>query len=990
MQRDHGRHRALLLLLLLVLVAGVVAGFLLANAGVAVAGDTATTLVVTAATGTYGGTVDLTATLTVTDNADPIASQTINFYVNSESKGSASTNGSGVATLNGVALTVGGVRLNVGTYTGTYNTSGIGADFAGDATYDISTGAAALTVNKADQTITVTQTAPASATYGNTFTVVATSSSGLAVAITTDGTVCSGSGSGAALITMASGTGTGHVYFKQAGNANFNAATQVQEDVTAQKAAQTITVTAHAPATATYGGTFTVTATSSSGLGVAITTDGTVCTGSGSGAALITVTSSTSTGRVYFNQAGNANYNAATQVQEDVTAQKANQTITVTAHAPATATYGGIFTVTATSSSGLAVAITTDNVICTGSGSGAALITMDSGTGTGSVYFNQAGDANYNAATQVQEDVNAQKADQTITVTTPAPGTASYGDNFTVIATSFSGLPVAITTDNVVCIGSGSGSALITMASSTGTGHIYFNQAGDANYNAATQVQEDVNAQTTNQTITVTTPAPGTATYGDTFTVVATSSSGLPVAITTDGVVCTGSGSGSALITMASSTGTGHVYFNQAGDATYNAATQVTEDITAQQATLTITANDRTKTYGDTVTFAGTEFTAMGLVNSNNVTSVTLTSDGAGATAAVATYGIVPSSAVGTGLINYTILYVNGTLTVTSGAATHIAITSDNVSAVAGTPFSVTVTAYDDYGNVVTGYAGTATFTSSDPNPTLPADYTFTSSDGGVHAFTNEFTLRTSPSQSITVTDISDANLYDTATWSVSGGATVRYTVTSESYTQETTVSFTVTLTAYDEFGNVAAADNVSVTMTSSLSDMVFDGNGNGTFGEAGDEIGVLMGGTLDIQAKARSAAKDVIIAASDGTMTAEGPPYTIEDFRCFIATAAYGTPMTDQIQVLRDFRDGYLMKNPAGRWFVSTYYRCSPPLARFIAHHDSLRAIVRICLAPVIWLTTLFMETTLLEKIAILVSMIAAVSTAVLWLRRRRPSQTP
>ena len=70
---------------------------------------------------------------------------------------------------------------------------------------------------------------------------------------------------------------------------------------------------------------------------------------------------------------------------------------------------------------------------------------------------------------------------------------------------------------------------------------------------------------------------------------------------------------------------------------------------------LTITANSRSKTYGDTVTFLGTEFTSVGLVNTDSVASVTLTSDGAAATAAVGLYDIVPSAAVGSGLSNYTI-----------------------------------------------------------------------------------------------------------------------------------------------------------------------------------------------------------------------------------------------------------------------------------------------------------------------------------------------
>ena len=72
------------------------------------------------------------------------------------------------------------------------------------------------------------------------------------------------------------------------------------------------------------------------------------------------------------------------------------------------------------------------------------------------------------------------------------------------------------------------------------------------------------------------------------------------------------------------------------------------------------------------MTFAGTEFTTSGLVNGDTVTSVTLTSTGSAATATVAgsPYPIVPSAAVGTGLGNYTISYVNGTLTVNTAALT--------------------------------------------------------------------------------------------------------------------------------------------------------------------------------------------------------------------------------------------------------------------------------------------------------------------------------
>jgi hypothetical protein len=84
--------------------------------------------------------------------------------------------------------------------------------------------------------------------------------------------------------------------------------------------------------------------------------------------------------------------------------------------------------------------------------------------------------------------------------------------------------------------------------------------------------------------------------------------------------------------------------------------------LTVNKANLTITAINGTKTYGTVKNFTGTEFNASGLVNGNVVSSVTLTSTGSAATANAGTYPIVASAAVGTGLSNYTIGYVNGTL----------------------------------------------------------------------------------------------------------------------------------------------------------------------------------------------------------------------------------------------------------------------------------------------------------------------------------------
>lgn len=103
----------------------------------------------------------------------------------------------------------------------------------------------------------------------------------------------------------------------------------------------------------------------------------------------------------------------------------------------------------------------------------------------------------------------------------------------------------------------------------------------------------------------------------------------------------------------------------------YEIAT-VSAELAVTPKSATVTASNRSKVYGDVVTFAGTEFTTSGFVDDDAVTSVTLTSTGAGATAGVvgSPYAIVASAAQGSGLDNYTIDYVDGALTVTRKAAT--------------------------------------------------------------------------------------------------------------------------------------------------------------------------------------------------------------------------------------------------------------------------------------------------------------------------------
>lgn len=70
----------------------------------------------------------------------------------------------------------------------------------------------------------------------------------------------------------------------------------------------------------------------------------------------------------------------------------------------------------------------------------------------------------------------------------------------------------------------------------------------------------------------------------------------------------------------------------------------------------------------------------------------------------------------------------------------------------------------------------------------------------------------------------------------------------------------------------------------------------------------------------------------------------------CFIATAAYGSYLDPHVMVLRHFRDNVLLQSELGTEFVKYYYKHSPPIADFIAQHDTLRILMRFALTPLIF----------------------------------------
>jgi hypothetical protein len=135
-------------------------------------------------------------------------------------------------------------------------------------------------------------------------------------------------------------------------------------------------------------------------------------------------------------------------------------------------------------------------------------------------------------------------------------------------------------------------------------------------------------------------------------------------------------------------------------------------------------------------------------------------------------------------------------------------------TATAGAGLTLTVTAQDAFGNVVTGYTGTVRFTTTDRLASLPANYTFTPADAGVHVFTVAF--RTAGTQTLTVADAVSTGFLGTASVTVAPAAASVLVVSGFPSTINTGTAGSFTVTARDAYGNVATGYTGTVQFTSS------------------------------------------------------------------------------------------------------------------------------------------------------------------------------
>jgi hypothetical protein len=199
---------------------------------------------------------------------------------------------------------------------------------------------------------------------------------------------------------------------------------------------------------------------------------------------------------------------------------------------------------------------------------------------------------------------------------------------------------------------------------------------------------------------------------------------------------------------------------------------------------------------------ASTSSAAVTLTLSSDPT-VTVT---VSAVSGVATFSGLRIDAAGTG---YTFQAMSGPLPVVTSAAfairpaaaVRLALSGPVSPVTAGQAPAFTVTAFDAFDNVATGYTGTVRFTSTDAQATVPADATFTVGDAG--RLSRPVTLRTQGEQRVSVVDVGQDTLTAEAFATVEPGAAAGFAMTAP----ETTTAGAgarVSITALDAFGNVA------------------------------------------------------------------------------------------------------------------------------------------------------------------------------------------
>jgi hypothetical protein len=721
--------------------------------------------------------------------------------------------------------------------------------------------------------------------------------------------------------TLTNGIGTFSATLKTAGNQTLTGTDTGNSSITGTS--NTITVNAatathfvvSAPSTATAGSAFNFTVTALDQFNnTAAGYTGTVHFSSSDGQAVLpadtTLTNGTGTFSATLKTAGSQTLTATDTTTSSITGTSNSITVSAAAanhfvvSAPAAATAGSAFSILVTAQDQFSNTVTgySGTVHFSSSDGNATLpadTTLTNGVGAFNATLRTAGnqtitatDTNSSSITGTSSIIAVSAAAAThFTVSAPASVALGAAFNFTVTAedqfnntdTAYSGTAHYTSSDVNATLPINS-----TLTNGTGTFSATLNSNGNQTITATDTVTSSITG--TSNTIAVQTvdhflvSAPSSATAGSAFnftvTAVDTSNQTVPGY---SGTVHFNSSDGQAVLpantTLTNGTGTFSATLKTAGSQTVTATDTVTSSVTGS-ATITVSAAAATHftvsapssaTAGSAFTFTVTAQDQFNNTDTNyngtfhftssdgNATlpaNSTLTGGTGSFSATLKTAGSQTLTATDTG--NSSITGTSNAIAVSAAAATHFTVSAPS-SATAGSAFTFTVTALDQFNNTATSYNGTFHFTCSDGNASLPADSTLTNGTGSFSA-----TLTTAGNQTITAADTTTSSITGTSnTINVVGAAATHFVVNAPvSATAGSAFNFAVT--AEDQFNNTATGYGGTVHFTSS----------DGTATLPADST--LTNGVAAFSATLKAAGNQTITATDTTTSSITGTSNTI------------------------------------------------------------------------------------------------------------------
>ena len=828
-----------------------------------------------------------------------------------------------------------GLTNGVGSFSVTLKTAGAQTVTATDTVTASITGSASVMVSAASGGAThFVVSAPGSAVAGSSFSVSVTAEDQFGNTVTSySGVVHFTSSDGQAVLPansgLTNGVGSFSVTLKTAGAQTVTATDTVTASITGSASVMVSAASGgathfvvSAPGSAVAGSSFSVSVTAEDQFGNTVTSySGVVHFTSSDGQAVLPANSGLTNGvgsfSVTLKTAGAQTVTATDTVTASITGSASVMVSAASGgathfvvSAPGSAVAGSSFSVSVTAEDQFGNTVTSySGVVHFTSSDGQAVLPANSGltngVGSFSVTLKTAGAQTVTATDTVTASitgsasvmVSAASGGATHFVVS-APGSAVAGSSFSVSVTAEDQFGNTVTSySGVVHFTSSDGQAVLPansgLTNGVGSFSVTLKTAGAQTVTATDTVTASITGSASVMVSAASggathfvVSAPGSAVAGSSFSVSVTAEDQFGNTVTSySGVVHFTSSDGQAVLPansgLTNGVGSFSVTLKTAGAQTVTATDTVTASITGSASVMvsaasggathfvvsapgsavagssfsvSVTAEDQ---FGNTVTsysgvvhFTSSDGQAVLPANSgltNGVGSFSVTLKTAGAQTVTAT-DTVTASITGSASVM---------VSAASGGATHFVVSAPG-SAVAGSSFSVSVTAEDQFGNTVTSYSGVVHFTSSDGQAVLPANSGLTN---GVGSFS--VTLKTAGAQTVTATDTVTASITGTSgVISVSADGAVSFVVSGFPSFTTAGAAHTITVTAKDAYGNVATGYSGIVKITSSDSAAVLPANSGLTNGAGSFVVTLETAGIQSITAT------DTVTSAITGSQT--------------------------------------------------------------------------------------------------------------------------